>query len=127
MNWYKKISSVRRIAMPITERNKPTHYIDIGHGRNRNGAGLWLIDKNWNMKVDQEALNHSNVFTEDEMDNGMAYGRFMQKENGEKVVSVYWSHFILREKSPREQEFIKKRVEKMLDQTFDNPAIYDYE
>ena len=123
MNWYRVI----KIALPITERNKPQHYVNIGHGLNKNNVTLWLIDKNWNIKTDTEALNHVNIFTEDELENGMAYGRFMQKENGEKVVSVYWSHFILRETSPQRLEFIKQRVAKILDQTFDNPAIYYYE
>jgi hypothetical protein len=134
MNWYKEI----KIALPITEKDPPVHYTNIGHRMPSNYnsvlnrrkivyAEIWYINDKWEfISVPVTDSNtHVSEFQADVFLHGIARGRYDESSDGDKYVSVLLDYGV-QAHHPGREEYFMNRIEKILDEKYGNPNIYRY-
>ena len=125
MNWYK----ITKLAMPFSDRPAQGSYLSVGHhptGNPGKGVFIWLIDKNgqFHMKeaVGDEEVRHGNWdLYHNNVDDFLAQGRYVKDDN-----QVSLSTNIPPDMSSQRIEFLRRKIEKILDSNLGNPTILDF-
>ena len=119
MNWF----NLLKFAFPFQEEHKVEHYWDVLHPSQPSKQAkiiLWFIDKNMNLHTTDKADRHSNWWDYiDYADNMLSAGRYSPRD---KTCTVVISLFGI---SPSDEYKIKK-IEQILDKTFNNPKILQF-
>lgn len=119
MNWYKTIKQ----ASPIQWTEVPlSNIVEVGH--RKDDDLIWWIDKSWQMHIGLAGAYGSHIdmpgYTTYEAGDLIAKGRYetpTRDHDGE--VMALLSHTV----RANQVDYVMKRVEKMLDDAFDNPVI----
>ena len=121
MNWYKK-------AFPIMKERPGMGYLNIGH-KDISVSGVWLIDTDYHLHsapLDRNIEGHGtwDVWSKN-YSLRISAGRWT-KENEDYVVSIGTMGREYHSKTESQKQYIKERVEKILDEGFNNPKILDF-
>ena len=127
MNWYE----ISKVAAPMVNDVPPVGYTSIGHTLNP-GNELWLIDKNFELfrtpisEIDEEGTYHVGHTNWDVWEwNYSSYIATGRYENENEVVSLVMNS-ALKKKSFSLYQQMLVRVERLLDEAYNNPTIYNY-
>ena len=135
MNWYK----LYKIALPVLEDESGTsaikNYMDIGHHRWENEESevegiVWFVDKDFNLQTLPESQSTGNFGHQGWADfneasskgNLVASGRYDPKTH--EASCTFKFRFSSDPKIYMKKDYIRKKVESLLDREFNNPTIY---
>jgi len=119
MNWYKL-----KLAEPLIETPEMySRYYDFGH--KQKNIILWFIDNKFNFHTtpvskEIEKHYHWNEY-EKNFDNIFTQGRY---DPNEHTSSLYYG--FMGDMMPKRKEYIKRRLETMVDKKFNNPKIIPF-
>jgi hypothetical protein len=117
-------AQINKKSFPI-EPTPREDYIDYFHYRHPKDEGpfyLWTIDIDFNLKtrkIDNRINSHMD-WTKFEFTNSLASGR-MGKRNGKTIVTM-----TLNNVSKTKEQYIRNRVEEILNEKFGYPIIYEF-